>query len=143
MRRPTPTPTSQAFWDAAATGELAYPRCPACSTWHNYARPWCTRCLHKPLELVPVSGFGTVYAATAVHRPPSPSFASVTPYAYSLVDLDEGIRVITMVTGCPPEDVVAGMRVVATIDRPDADDQPATPLIFFTPTTSEQADDRG
>ena len=143
MRRPTPTPTSQAFWDAAGTGKLAYPRCPACSTWHNYARPWCTRCLHEPLELVPVTGFGTVYSATAVHRPPSPSFASVTPYAYSLVDLDEGIRVITMVTGCPPEEVVAGMRVVATIDRPDADDQPATPLIFFTPATTKRGNGGG
>ena len=138
MRRPTPTTTSQPFWDAAAAGRLSYPRCPKCSTWHGYARPWCTRCLHEPLELVPVSGLGTVYAATVVHRPPQPSFADFVPYTYALVDLDEGIRVITMITGCPPEAVHAGMRVEALIDLPDAQDESTTPLIFFTSTRRDQ-----
>ena len=136
MRRPTPTATSAPFWDAAATGSLAYPHCPACSAWHNHARPWCTRCLHAPLELAPVSGQGTVYAATAVHRPTQPSFAALVPHAYALVDLDEGIRVPTMLVGCPPDAVAAGMRVRAAIDLPGDEDQPTTPLILFTPVDS-------
>lgn len=134
MRRPTPTGTSQPFWDAAATGRLSYPRCTACGTWHNYPRPWCTRCLHAPLELAPVSGFGTVYAATAIHRPMQPSFAAMVPYSFALVDLDEGIRVVTIITGVPADDVEAGTCVTAVIDPPGDDDQPATPLVFFTPT---------
>jgi uncharacterized OB-fold protein len=142
MRRPTPTITSQPFWDAAAAGRLAFPRCPACSTWHGYPRPWCTRCLHQPLELAPVSGQGTVYSATVVHRPAQPSFAALVPYTYALVDLDEGIRVITMVTGCPPEAVTAGTRVEATIDLPGDEDQPAAPLIFFTPSGAEPIGDQ-
>jgi uncharacterized protein len=101
MRRPVPTPTSRPFWVSAAAGTLAYPWCPACSTWHNYPRPWCTRCLHTPLDLAPVSGHGTVYAATAIHRATQPAFADLVPYAYAVVELDEGIRVVTVVTGCP------------------------------------------
>ena len=133
MRRPTPTTTSQPFWDAAAGGSLSFPRCPSCSTWHNYPRPWCTRCLHAPLELTPVSGHGTVYAATVVHRATQPSFAQLVPYAHTVVELDEGIRVVTIITGCPAENVTVGMRVHAVIDRPD-DDEAAAPLILFTPT---------
>jgi len=85
---------------------------------------------------VPVDGQGSVYAATVVHRPTQPSFAKLAPYAYALVDLDEGIRVSTIVIGCPPDIVAAGMRVQAEIDLPSDEDQPATPLILFTPVGS-------
>jgi uncharacterized OB-fold protein len=131
MRRPTPTTTSQSFWDAAARGALSYPRCPSCSTWHSYAREWCTNCLYSPLALVPVSGHATVYAATVIHRATQPAFADLVPYAYAVVELDEGIRVVTIVTGCPAAEVTAGMRVDAVIDSDD--DGAAAPLIFFTP----------
>ena len=55
------------------------------------------------------------------------------PYAHTVVELDEGIRVVTIITGCPAENVTVGMRVHAVIDRPD-DDEEAAPLILFTPT---------
>jgi uncharacterized OB-fold protein len=84
-----------------------------------------------------VSGRGTVYAVTVVHRPPQAAFAAIAPYAYALVDLDEGIRVITIITGCPPDQVAVGMRVGAFIDRPGADDQAATPLIWYVPLDTE------
>jgi uncharacterized protein len=131
MRRPTPTPTSKPFWDAASKGALSYPYCQACSTWFTYMRPWCPRCLHQPLGLAPVSGRGTVHAVTVVHRPPSPAFAQHVPYAFVLVDLEEGIRVVTMVTGCDPLDVRPGLSVEAVIDQP-AQDEDGAPLIFFT-----------
>jgi uncharacterized OB-fold protein len=134
MRRPTPTATSQPFWDSAAGGQLSYPQCLACATWHTYPRPWCSRCLHEPLELAPVSGLGAVYAATIVHRPPAPAFAKVVPYTFALVDLEEGLRVVTMITGCAPDAVHPGMLVEADIDRP-SDDEDGAPLIFFTPRT--------
>jgi len=134
LRRPTPTATSKPFWDAAAAGQLSYPRCSACATWFTYLRPWCPRCLHEPLGLAPVSGRGTVYAATVVHRPPAPAFAQLVPYTFALVDLEEGPRVVTMITGCDPERVHPGMPVMASIDRPFQDEDGA-PLIFFTVRT--------
>jgi len=134
MRRPAPTATSKPFYDAAAAGQLSYPRCSSCGTWHTYPRPWCTHCLHEPLELKTVSGLGTVYAATVVHRPPASSFADLVPYAFALVDLDEGIRVVTMITGCEPETVQPGLLVEAEVDRPGDEDDGAA-LIFFRPRT--------
>src|SRR4051812_34059750 len=93
MRRPGAPPPTAAFWQSVEAGRLAYPRCPACATWHGYPRPACTRCLHRPLELTPVSGTGRVYAVTVVHRPLLASFAERVPYAHALVELDEGFRV--------------------------------------------------
>jgi hypothetical protein len=38
---------------------------------------------------------GTVYAATVVVRAPSPEWRERAPYGLCLVDLDEGVRVMT------------------------------------------------
>ncbi len=133
MRRPVPTPTSTPFWQAAAEGALSYPRCAGCETWFTYLRPWCPRCLRQPLGLARVSGLGRVYSSTTVHRPPAASFAELVPYAFSLIDLDEGVRTVSMVIGCSPESVAPGMRVRADVQLPSDDDRGETPLIFFRP----------
>ena len=36
------------------------------------------------------------------------------PYCVALVDLDEGVRMLTNVVGCPPGDVHSGMSVTVT-----------------------------
>jgi len=57
------------------------------------------------------SGGGTVYA-TSVHRRPGPGRdADEGPYVVVLVELDAGVRMMSNVVGCPPEEVTTGMRV--------------------------------
>lgn len=50
-------------------------------------------------------GTGTVYAATTVHR------RNEEPYNVSLIDLDEGFRMMSRVEDIPAENVKIGMRV--------------------------------
>jgi uncharacterized OB-fold protein len=59
------------------------------------------------------SGRGTVHAAVVEHRPEraGAAFAGGQPYCVALVDLEEGVRVMTNVVGCAPDDVHAGMAV--------------------------------
>jgi uncharacterized OB-fold protein len=54
---------------------------------------------------------GTVYTYTIVHRAGSAAFAAETPYAIVLVDLDEGVRVMSNMVNCEPEQVSIGMPV--------------------------------
>jgi uncharacterized OB-fold protein len=56
------------------------------------------------------------------------------PYVFALVDLDEGVRVVTMITGCDPDAVAPGLRVQAVVDVAP-DDDGARPLVFFAPIT--------
>lgn len=77
----------------------------------------------KPLEWAEVSGFGTVYAATAISRKPPQG-----PYNVALVDLDEGVRMMSRVDGLPAEAVTIGMRVKARIV-----DDGDLPLVVFDP----------
>ena len=51
------------------------------------------------------SGAGTVYSTTTIHRPDE------EPYDLSLIELDDGIRVLSRVVGVAAESVAIGTRV--------------------------------
>jgi uncharacterized OB-fold protein len=70
------------------------------------------------------AGLGTVYATTTLH----PRYGE--PYDVSLVDLDEGFRMMSRVQGIEPADVRIGMRVKVHM-VPGDEEQPAYPV--FTP----------
>ena len=79
-----------------------------------------------PLEWVPASGMGTVYATSVVRqRPPAADYSVV------LVDLDEGVRMMSRVEGVKPEAVRIGLRVKARIAK-----EGETPLVVFDPAVS-------
>ncbi len=65
------------------------------------------------LEWRTASGRATVYAAVVEHRPEAAgaAFAAGKPYCVALVDLEEGVRMMTNVVGCPPAEVHSGMAV--------------------------------
>lgn len=71
------------------------------------------------------AGRGTVYA-TATTRP-----REGAPADLSLIDLDEGFRMLSRVVGVPPEDVRIGLRVV--LDWEDPGDASAAPVPVFRP----------
>ena len=75
------------------------------------------------LEWVEPSGLGTVYSTTVVRaKPPAAS------YNVALIDLAEGVRMMSRVDGVAPEAVRIGMQVKAKVIRQD--DQP---IVVFEP----------
>ena len=64
------------------------------------------------LEWVEASGRGTVYATSVVRRRPPAADANV-----ALIDLAEGVRMMSRVEGVDPASVRIGMAVQARIDR--------------------------
>jgi uncharacterized OB-fold protein len=60
-----------------------------------------------------VSGGGTVYTWTVVHRAPLPSLAARGPYVVALVELDGGggVRLASNLVGIEPAAVRIGMPV--------------------------------
>lgn len=75
----------------------------------------------RDLEWVPASGLGTVHAVTVMHpKPPQ------QPFNVVLVDLDEGVRLMSRVEGVAADAVRIGMRVRARIATQDD-----KPLVVF------------
>lgn len=115
-REPPVSDDAVPFWDATREQRFVLPWCTDCDAAIWYPRTVCPRCLGDAVEWRDDDGNGTVYAAS-VHSKPGPGRASDLdpgadgPYVVVLVDLDAGVRMMSNVVGCPPEEVAAGMRV--------------------------------
>jgi uncharacterized OB-fold protein len=111
--RPVPEPTGDTayFWERCRAGQLVLQRCAACGRVQFYPRALCTGCLSATLEWIPASGRGAVHSFTTVFRAPTPDFQGDTPYVVAVIELAEGVRLISRVTGCAPAQVAIGMPV--------------------------------
>jgi uncharacterized OB-fold protein len=111
MNRPAPVVTAdnEAFWLAAADGRLVVQRCTSCGSRHHPPRPMCPRCRSIELEWAEVAGTGTVYSYALLHHPRHPAFDYPVPAV--LVDLDEGVRILSNLVGIDPHAIRIGLRV--------------------------------
>ncbi len=109
---PPITDAAEPFWAATRDERLVLPWCTACERPVWYPREVCPDCLDSALEWRPATGRGVVYACTVVHRPQVPALDP--PYVVALVELDEGVRLMSNVVGRPPEQVAVGDRVQVT-----------------------------
>ncbi len=110
---------NRAFWTAGERGQLVLGRCSDCGYLVHPPGPVCPRCLSRALAPSVLSGRGSVHSVTVNHQRWNPTMP--TPYAVALVELDEqpGLRLMTNIVGCDPDDVVIGMRVWATFEQHD------------------------
>ncbi len=111
---PRSTEISEPFWEATRDKTLLLQWCTSCETPIFYPRAVCPGCLGSELVWRPASGRGTVYAATVEHRPQNPLMADRAPYTVALIELEEGVRMLSNVVGCPPDTVTVGMSVSVT-----------------------------
>ncbi len=105
---------AEVFWSATERRELVLPWCTSCGKPFWYPRPVCPRCLRPDVEWRPASGRGAVYAVSVMHRPAHPGMAARVPYAVALVDLEEGVRMLTNVVDVDVDEVRVGMEVQVT-----------------------------
>ncbi len=107
-----------AFWEATREGRLLVQWCTSCDRGVFYPRVFCPHCAAgaDALEWRTASGRATVYAAVVENRPEAAgaNFSGGEPYCVALVDLEEGVRMLTNVVGCPPDEVRCGMPVTVT-----------------------------
>jgi len=116
---PFPSPESRPFFDAAHRGELLIPYCPACQDYFFYPRPFCPRCFRWEIEWRPSSGRGTLYTFAIQYQPLNPEWVEDVPYVTAVVELDEGVRLFTLLVDCDPdpEKLRCGMPVEVVFDR--------------------------
>ena len=102
---------SAPYWRGAGEGRLILRQCLSCGTVMFYPRSNCTKCMSSELDWIEASGRGQVYSATICYRAPDQSFRPEVPYVIALIDLEEGPRMMSNVTGCAPEEVSIGDAV--------------------------------
>jgi uncharacterized protein len=102
----------QAFHQAELdAGRFLIQRCSDCSRHVYYPRESCPHCGSAALEWKAPAGLGTVHAVTTVRRKPAEGGDS----NISLIDLDEGVRLMSRVENLAPAAVRIGQRVKARV----------------------------
>lgn len=117
---------AEAYRRYLEAGELAFQRCGGCGAAVFYPRILCPVCGGGDLGWETSAGFGVVYATTAVYR------RDAEPYNVSLIDLDEGFRMMSRIADVPAEEVEIGTRVVFKISHEEDG-----PVPVFAPVGSE------
>jgi hypothetical protein len=123
------------FWEAAARGELAIPRCAACRAYVWYPRERCPACGGEALPWETVSGRGTLWAFTIVRQALAPPFAPLVPYATGLVALaeDPAVRLATLFVDCDPGSLRVDQPVRVVFRPLPFPGEPAVTAPLFTP----------
>jgi len=116
-----PVSPKRKFTTALKDGKITLPCDPR--TGEAYFPPRVRADSEGAQEWIEASGRGIVQSVTVIHpRPPR------QPYNVALIDLEEGVRMMSRVEGVPAEEVTIGMTVVASILQTDGE-----PLIVFHP----------
>ncbi|HLV97900.1 MAG TPA: Zn-ribbon domain-containing OB-fold protein [Ktedonobacterales bacterium] len=109
---PMPDGDSKVFWEGVKQGKLLIQRCDACQRFIFYPRSICPHCFADTLSWVEAQGTGTIYSYTVVHRAFGP-FAGQAPYMVAIVELAEGVRMMTRITGSEPN--AGAVRIGAAV----------------------------
>lgn len=114
--KPIMNEDTEKFWQLLQeTRKLHVQQCKNCKTYSHPPRPVCHNCRKYELEWVPTSGKGTIYSYVIYHRPVHPGFE--VPYEVVLVELEEGVRIISNMVDCEPNEVYIGMPVELVVDQ--------------------------
>ena len=124
-------PDMQPFFDAAHRYELVVQQCARCQALRFPARAICSRCLSRDAAWARMSGRGTVFSFAVMHQAIHPGFAAEVPYAVVVIELEEGVRLLSNLVGCPARDIRIGMPVEVVFD----DLTPEVTLPKFRPRT--------
>ncbi|MFD9651716.1 bifunctional MaoC family dehydratase N-terminal/OB-fold nucleic acid binding domain-containing protein [Streptomyces mirabilis] len=115
--RPVVNRDNAGFWEGVGRHQLLIQRCGGCGTLRFPWLPGCGACGSPEWDTVEASGDGTVYSYVVMHHPPFPAFDP--PYAVGLIELAEGVRIVSNVIGVPYDKVRIGMPVRLRFERYD------------------------
>ena len=119
--RPAPAITEDNlfFWEAARDGRLVAQRCGSCGLLRHPPRTACPACRSLDIEIAELSGDGEVYSYALLWHPRSPRFGY--PVIAVLVDLAEGVRVVSNLVGIAPDEVRIGLPVTVGFEPCEGD----------------------
>lgn len=102
---------TQPFWDACSAGKLLVRFCVDCERSFYPPRMACPNCGLTNVEWRQSAGTGTVYTYSRAEMSfGDAAWAGEVPYVSALVDLDDGIRMLSRLVG-PTDGELIGKRV--------------------------------
>lgn len=101
------------FHTRLCEGRFELQQCVGCGKFVFYPRVACPSCGSLKLAWRPASGNGAVYSFTIVRQRPEQG----ADYNIALIELMEGVRMMSTVQGVPLSELRIGMPVIAQIEE--------------------------
>ncbi|WP_227937908.1 Zn-ribbon domain-containing OB-fold protein [Alkalihalobacillus deserti] len=89
---------SRTFWEGVQNHKLMLQNCDDCHEYIFYPRMICPHCFSDNLTWKETSGKGKIQSYTVVHKAP-PEFRDEVPYVIGIIDLEEGVRMLSRIIG--------------------------------------------
>jgi uncharacterized OB-fold protein len=102
---------SKEFYDFCKQGTLHFQRCQSCAAWRHVPREMCADCGSWDWSWEPSSGRGKVFSWTVVALPLHPAFQADAPYAPVIVEMEEGVRLLSRIVDVEPDALEIDMPV--------------------------------
>lgn len=104
------------FYAFCKNHELRFQRCSDCGTWRHIPRDMCAKCGSFKWEWARSSGKGKLFSWTTATQPMMPQFAQSVPYSPAIVELEEGVRMVTWLVDVKPDELQLGMPLAVVFD---------------------------
>lgn len=104
------------YWEGCKKRELRAQKCRDCGKLRFPPQPMCPNCTSTDTEWIKLSGRGKIYTWTVVYPPVLPAFEDKTPYNVIMVQLDEGIRMVSSLVDCDNDRIKMNMPVEVLFD---------------------------
>jgi len=118
---PVVQPWARPFWDAAREQRLVLQHCSDCERPIHYPRIACPYCGGQHLGWKQASGRGTLYSFTVVQSNAPSAFLADMPYVVAVIQLAEGVRMLSNVVDCDPSQLRCELPVEVVFERLDAE----------------------
>ncbi len=134
-------PVHESLYHVTSDGSprLVGGRCRACGENHFPCLPTCPYCSHDEVEEVQLSDHGTLWSFTSVLRAP-PGYRGSVPYGFGVVELPEGLRVVTRLTEAHPDRLAIGQELRLVLDDVGTDENDRVVQTYaFAPAGTDAA----
>ncbi|MCC7366190.1 MAG: OB-fold domain-containing protein [Dehalococcoidia bacterium] len=108
---------SKPFYEGGMAGRLMMMKCSSCGTWRLPSRSHCDECLSDQYTWEQASGRGVIRTFGVMHQKYHPGFFPELPYNVTIVELEEGPRVVTNIVGAPNSELRVGLPVVVQFEK--------------------------
>jgi uncharacterized OB-fold protein len=107
---------NQGFWEAVKKHKLVFQKCKDCGLLVHRPRPMCPRCNSMQKEWAPSSGKGFIYSWVNFVYANAAYPGIKVPYLVVVVEMLEGVRMISNMYDATREDIYIGMPVEVVFD---------------------------
>ena len=130
-------PLKEGFWTEPSSPEekprLIGSKCGVCGDlfFPKKDKGWCLYCQKKSLKDIPLSGEGKICSFSVVMQPPAGGFyKGPVPYAFGLVELTEGLEIVTLFSVDDFSELEVAREVELVIEKLCDDDEGNEVLTF-------------